>query len=237
MLKVKGFQRQGGSTAVVALVKKKHLIIANIGDSRAILISRIFEEDDEVDCTIEQATAQSSSQLENCKQKSIPQIQVIPLSEDHKPNLPDEKSRIEKAGLVIASETFENETFHKIKLSKSSDTKLAVSRAFGDFDFKTNTDLPSDEQAVTCSPEFTVHLRSSKDQFLVLACDGVWDVMNNDEVGKFVFDQYASNNNALLADIGDELLKECLARGSRDNMTALIVKIPYDTTTGRLSFE
>lgn len=208
MLKEKGFQRQGGSTAVIALVKKKHVIVANIGDSRAILISRILEEEDEVDCTIEQATAQSSSQLGNCKPMSIPHIQVIPLSEDHKPNLPDEKSRIEKAGLVITTETLENETFHKIKLSKSSDTKLAVSRAFGDFDFKSNTDLPLDEQAVVCSPEFTTHIRGSKDQFLVLACDGIWDVMSNDEVGKFVFDQYANNNNELLANIGDELLKE-----------------------------
>ncbi len=49
---------------------------------------------------------------------------------------------------------------------------LALSRAFGDFDFKKNTSLPPELQIVTCNPEIVDRVLDGSDEFLVLACDG-----------------------------------------------------------------
>jgi serine/threonine protein phosphatase PrpC len=57
-----------------------------------------------------------------------------PLSYDHKPNLEMERKRIETAGGCVQW--------------KRVDGDLAVSRAFGDFQYKTRPDLPSQEQKV-----------------------------------------------------------------------------------------
>ena len=72
--------------------------------------------------------------------------------------------------------------------------------------------------------------------YLILACDGIWDVMTNQDAGEFVARKVAerlndsSTNNLaqgeVLARVGDDLLKLCLAKGSRDNMSVLIVALP-----------
>lgn len=59
---------------------------------------------------------------------------------------------------------------------------LAVSRALGDYDYKSNTDRGPCEQLVSPEPEVTALEKSDNDEFAVLACDGVWDVMTNEEV-------------------------------------------------------
>ncbi len=60
------------------------------------------------------------------------------------------------------------------------------------------------------------------DQFLVLACDGVWDVMSNAEVGAYVLEQSAGGIDNL-GSLAEALIDEGLARNSRDNMSAVIV--------------
>ncbi|KAL7495671.1 hypothetical protein ACHAWT_005444 [Skeletonema menzelii] len=187
--------RDGGTTAIVALVSNSKILVANVGDSRCILVKKRT-------------------------------IEVIPMSEDHKPDLPDERARIESAGLEIHTD------------KKSDREMLGVPRAFGDFDYKSNEDLSSSRQAVVCTPDIVVRDRlDSDDLFLILACDGVWDVMTNDEVGLFVTrgvnaatatlakeDQPAEAD--VLATVGDGLLTECLEKGSTDNMSVLIIAFP-----------
>ena len=53
---------------------------------------------------------------------------------------------------------------------------LAVSRSFGDFDYKTNRDLPSIAQQVSCEPDVRMIPRNDNDNYLIFACDGIWDV-------------------------------------------------------------
>lgn len=53
---------------------------------------------------------------------------------------------------------------------------LAVSRSFGDYMYKKNESLPPEEQAVSCVPDITIHERTNTDNYIVFACDGVWDV-------------------------------------------------------------
>lgn len=47
-----------------------------------------------------------------------------------------------------------------------------MSRALGDFQYKTNNTKTPEEQAVTALPEVTTHKISEEDEFLILACDG-----------------------------------------------------------------
>lgn len=82
------------------------------------------------------------------------------MSKDHKPNNPEESKRIAKAGGIVQ--------FNRV------DANLAVSRGLGDFGFKARTDLPPHEQKVSCLPEIVVHERTSWDEVLLLACDGLW---------------------------------------------------------------
>jgi len=258
--------RNGGTTGIMALITPTHIIVGNVGDSRCILVHNSMSEDiilsEEVEkkLKIEEESEPTSMEErhttdEDVKEeepKSQPQAQlsktvnggtkvtIKPLSIDHKPDLPEEKSRIENAGLKVIEERFlsgdngkgENETTSIWKIQKSANEKIAVSRAFGDFDYKSNEDLKSEEQAIICVPEITIHERDcSKDMFVVLACDGVFDVMSNDEVGEFVANKIRDQNGPslsaeVLPEVGDELLNHCLELGSSDNMSVLIVALP-----------
>ena len=96
---------------------------------------------------------------------------AISLTEDHKPSIPEESARISAAGGFVMYDRVNGE--------------LAMSRAIGDFRYKNDPSINDDSQyQVICYPDVAVHSRSGKcDQMLVLACDGVFDVLNNSEVG------------------------------------------------------
>lgn len=74
-------------------------------------------------------------------------------------------------------------------VTSANDSKLRMSRSFGDFTFKLNENLPSTEQAVIALPEVMIHERDENDIFLVLGCDGVWDVMSSLNVCDFLYKQ------------------------------------------------
>ena len=72
-------------------------------------------------------------------------------------------------------------------MKKSENELLGVSRAFGDYDYKSNDKLSASRQAVVCTPELVMRERKEGEgMFLVLACDGMWDIVLNDEAGEFV---------------------------------------------------
>ena len=91
---------------------------------------------------------------------------------DHKPVNPIEKERIQKAGGSV--------------MIQRVNGSLAVSRALGDFEYKNVEGMGPCEQLVSPEPEIFVEERDPADEFLVLACDGIWDVMTNDELCDFV---------------------------------------------------
>lgn len=135
---------------------------------------------------------------------------AVAMSEDHKPYNPDERRRIERAG--------GNVTLRRVG------GDLAVSRALGDFLYKMNSSLPAREQQVSPEPEVRVEARHDDDEFLVLACDGVWDVMSNAECVAFVRDTLTCYSD--LGRVCARLLDEALNRGSRDNISAIIIAFP-----------
>lgn len=93
-------------------------------------------------------------------------------TQDHKPVLPSEKERIQRAGGSVMIQRING--------------SLAVSRALGDYEFKNVEGKGPCEQLVSPEPEVFVIDRHEDDEFLVLACDGVWDVMSNEDICSFI---------------------------------------------------
>ncbi|KAE9347323.1 hypothetical protein PF008_g7857 [Phytophthora fragariae] len=136
---------------------------------------------------------------------------TVEMSFDHKPINAGERKRIENAGGLVRSNRVNGD--------------LAVSRALGDFSYKANTKLPAEQQQVSAEPDIEVQMIDKTEEFLVLACDGIWDVMSNDELCAYIR-QLMTNGETDLKLIAEEILDNCLRAGSRDNMSVVIVKFP-----------
>lgn len=148
---------------------------------------------------------------------------AVALSRDHKPTLKDERKRIEAAGGFVEY--------------KRVNGNLALSRALGDFIFKRNDRKSPQEQIVTAFPEVQQFTVDEDWEFVVLACDGIWDVMTSEEVVQFVRSRLAHtkissegvpNPTIHPEEICEELLNCCLAPDALmgtgcDNMTVILV--------------
>eukprot|EP01018_Ginkgo_biloba_P030466 Gb_35708 [translate_table: standard] len=170
-----------GSTAVIAIVSLTQVVVANCGDSRAVL-SRGGK--------------------------------AIPLSNDHKPEREDEMGRIEAAGgRVIFWNGYRVGGF------------LAMSRAIGDRYLK---------RYVISEPEVTCIERTEEDECLVLASDGLWDVLSNDivcEVARKCLAGYRPHRSkgitedTPVAAAAALLTKLALGRGSGDNISVVVIDL------------
>ncbi|CAL8078880.1 unnamed protein product [Calicophoron daubneyi] len=168
---------KSGSTAVVAFITPTHVILANCGDSRGILVR-----DDK----------------------------PFVATEDHKPYLPIERKRISDAG-------------GQVMLSRVNGS-LAVSRSLGDFEYKQVFSKGATEQLVSPEPDvFIVERKKDRDQILILACDGIWDVFENDTLATYVLQRLRCISQ--LSDVCAEILDTSLHKGSRDNMSVLLVAL------------
>jgi serine/threonine protein phosphatase PrpC len=156
-----------------------------------------------------------------------------PMSFDHKPHSASERKRIEDAGGTVQW--------------KRVDGDLAVSRAFGDFQFKARSDLDTHQQKVSCWPDVEVYDRSpEEDDVLVLACDGVWDVLSNEAaidtvrqillMGEKAPDLIAEELVDTALNLGTEVcvcktlpllaILFILRLGSMDNISAIVARFP-----------
>jgi len=134
---------------------------------------------------------------------------AMALSKDHKPTDEGETDRIKKAGGTV--------------IRGRVCGAVAVSRSFGDFSFKENKELDAAKQQISCCPDF-IHFErdEAEDEFLLICCDGIWDMLDNDAACRYVRTRLQAGNDDL-EDIGGRLLDFCLERGSKDNMTVVIV--------------
>ncbi|KAL9233335.1 hypothetical protein vseg_008353 [Gypsophila vaccaria] len=137
-------------TAALSVVRQgDRIIIANVGDSRAVLATTSEDGD----------------------------LVALQLTIDFKPNLPQEAARITRCnGRVFCLE--DEPGVHRVWLPDEDVPGLAMSRSFGDYCIK-NFGLIS-------VPDVTHRNITSKDQFIVLATDGVWDVVSNEEAVEIV---------------------------------------------------
>lgn len=176
-----------GSTAVVAMICSSHIVVANCGDSRAVLYRG---------------------------------KEPIALSVDHKPNREDEYARIEAAGGKVIQWNG-----HRVF------GVLAMSRSIGDRYLK---------PWIIPEPEVVFVPRTREDECLVLASDGLWDVMTNEEAcdlaRKRLLLWHKKNGVTHLPNRGEvvdpaaqaaaEYLSKCaLQKGSKDNITVIVVDL------------
>eukprot|EP00047_Mylnosiga_fluctuans_P021596 m.106834 g.106834 ORF g.106834 m.106834 type:complete len:445 (+) comp8955_c2_seq7:562-1896(+) len=168
-----GESDESGSTAITAIVTPTHIVVAHLGDARAVL------------CRGGKADFSTK---------------------DHKPDNPEETKRIVDAGGFVAA--------------KRVCRCLAVSRAFGDHYFKSKEARP-EARMVSSVPDVAVIARQPEDEFLLLACDGVWDVMDPQQACDFVREQLLGASS--IAAVCSALVDRCLQRGSTDNITAMLV--------------
>jgi len=195
---------QAGCTAVVAVMLGNKLVVANAGDSRAVLCSG---------------------------------TKAVAMSFDHKPSDARETKRITAAGGFVTSATGQPRV----------NGNLNLSRAIGDLKYKGDTTRPVSEQVITAEPDIMSRdLDPSTDRFMVLACDGVWDVLSNQECVDFVRERLDAADRAggkqaqkgtkerseLLGKICEAVMERCLSPNPRDtggigcdNMTCTIVEI------------
>lgn len=120
------------------------------------------------------------------------------LTQDHKAEDPAEQARISQAGgFVHGGRTL---------------GVLAVSRSFGDHAFKDF--VPADPYTAAYEVD------TSRSEFLVLCCDGVWDVMSDEEAVKMVASASGEEDEKTIA---KRIVDEAAKRGSNDNLTAIVV--------------
>lgn len=157
-----------GCTAITAVLKGQRLLVANVGDSRAVL------------CRAGRA---------------------VPMSIDHKPNTKEERRRIESAGgVVVWAGTWR------------VGGVLAVSRAFGDRPLK---------RFVIATPDVKDEMLDEQDEFLVLASDGLWDVLTNQDAVTLIRDVQDPERAA------KRLADEAYQRGSNDNISCVVVRFKF----------
>jgi len=206
-----------GTTAVVVVLTPTSLVCANAGDSRAVY-------------------ARDGGR-------------AVPLSYDHKPDDEEEERRIREAGGYVSGGRVEGDLAvsrglgdfrfkEEVAVMKgvrgNGDTFCGdVGADDGDTDdgYVEASLVPSSpgDQKVSTIPDIIVQTRSAAhDEFLVVACDGIWDVQTNLEAVRMVAELFAEGE----ADMGllcEECLDLCLRRGSKDNMTVLVVRLEAQT--------
>ncbi|EGI61813.1 Putative protein phosphatase [Acromyrmex echinatior] len=149
--------------------------------------------------------------------------QAIELSLDHKPEDAPEMERIVKAGGEVTNDGRVN-------------GGLNLSRALGDHAYKQNMVLPPQEQMISALPDIRhITIDPEKDEFMILACDGIWNFMTSQNVVQFVRTRL-SQNYENISKICEELFDHCLAPDTLgdgtgcDNMTAVIIKFTSPAT-------
>ena len=204
-----------GSTAIVCLFRDRELIVANAGDCRAVLAR---------------------------------DRKALDMSVDHKPQREDEKLRIERAGGWVESQEVLNipklyalGLEHTELLDEQQELvgwvfvhkvcgALAMTRSFGDVlikdmlvdNFECTLETGFAGPLIVANPEVRSELISpATDAFLLVACDGLYDVFSSQEAVDFVLGQLSKGTRR--EEIAGLLITRAIELGSLDNVTCVLV--------------
>jgi len=193
--------RESGACAVIPFLKGRDLWVGGVGDCRAVLGTR---------------------------QDGV--LLSVELTTDHKVDLPSEQQRIEASGgWVKPAEADEDGTFLPARLYRYKGVPggpapkggpgLCVARAFGD--------LTACSIGLISCPELCNHTLVDEDEYLILASDGVWEFIENDEALQIVSQMHRLGKSA------DEACKILIAKAAlcwrhfegdyRDDITAVVI--------------
>lgn len=210
-----------GTTACTVTLRKHHFYVTNVGDSRAILA---------------------------VKGREHP-IKALLLTKDHKPRDPSEKKMIEDLGetclrsYVCRSHTCvpggavtklsphrHTRATTKVTAPGEENRNMGVSRSLGDFwSFNPTTE----KYIIRCQPDvfkYDVDLKQHK--FIVIASDGLWDVMKPNDVVRFIYDMEDTCFDT--TSVAKALVTRALEnwkKGAADNISVIIIFFDLETST------
>jgi protein phosphatase 2C family protein 2/3 len=196
---------QSGSCGIMTMIQNNKCIIANVGDSRLVV-------------------------YRNRK--------VFFCSEDHKPGSNIEKERITKAGGKIYQTP---SLFPLYQNGKEIEIpwrvlpgRLSVSRTFGDVEAKEEK-FGGNKNVVVALPDITEIELNDEFNFIILGCDGIFDVLSNEEIlecVKIVLNEkniqeiiQVVNISQLYGDSAEIIVKSSLAKDSFDNVSCVVIAI------------
>ena len=167
-------EEMAGCTAITVFIRGKELWCANAGDSRCVA--------------------------------GVAGV-AKPLSTDHKPMVGQQSRLGCLSQFVILQDEKERERIEAaggfVEFNRVNGN-LALSRALGDFVFKMNDKLSQSEQIVTCLPDVLHEIIEPDWDFIILACDGIWDVLSSQEVTDFITERISRGMEP--EDICEELM-------------------------------
>ncbi|PON90490.1 Protein phosphatase [Trema orientale] len=129
---------------------------------------------------------------------------AIEMSNDHKPNCTSERLRIEKLGGAIYDGYLNGQ--------------LSVARALGDWHMK---GPKGSACPLSAEPELKETHLTEDDEFLIMGCDGLWDVMSSQCAVTIARKELMLHNDPERC--SRELVREALKRNTCDNLTVIVV--------------
>ncbi|XP_044486005.1 probable protein phosphatase 2C 51 isoform X2 [Mangifera indica] len=213
-----------GSTAAVVLIAEGQILVANVGDSKALLCSEKFQSPGEAKATLlrlykeQRRNGVSRSRGHNNFKfpttDGLALFTVKELTRDHHPDRDDEKFRVEAAGGYV----LEWDGVPRVN------GQLAVSRAIGDLSYKS--------YGVISAPEVTDwQSLTENDTYLVAASDGVFEKLSLQDICDILWELHTDGvvgsglSPSCLYSLADCLVNSAFEKGTMDNMAAVVVPL------------
>jgi serine/threonine protein phosphatase PrpC len=220
----RGRHHDAGSTALAVIIEDRRITVASIGDSKAVICRRGGVA---MQISVDHSPVSEQARIEAAGGWVVVEQELVTLS---------------KLVMMDLSDPFvrERATQKATRWSQTSrvNGELGVARAIGDADFKgkrmqqypwcwpkgRSPDEVFTSDLVISMPDVrTIELRD-EDDFLIMACDGLWDVLSPDEAVKLTVDQLKVDASPKAA--AQRLVKMALKLGSSDNVTCIVVILP-----------
>lgn len=203
-----------GTTGVMAVVLRGRCLVANIGDSRCVIIKSKKQVTHDISASLNSPSPTRRRRLSSLECSSVSveavytgpvfdcnkcEMEVRQVTVDHKPSNDTERQRIRMTGNYISDQEKVNGL-------------IAVSRSIGDVQWEGFLSSTADIYEIPTTPD---------DSHIVLACDGVWDVLSNEDVGRIV----ASNRHMPCSVISKIIVNMAYLRGTGDNISCVVYSL------------
>ncbi|KAJ6915085.1 protein phosphatase 2C 22 isoform X1 [Populus alba x Populus x berolinensis] len=132
---------------------------------------------------------------------------AIDMSNDHKPACSKERKRIEASGGYVYDGYLNG--------------LLNVARALGDWHMEGLKGSGSDGGPLSAEPELMTRQLTEEDEFIIIGCDGIWDVFRSQNAVDFARRRLQEHNDPVMC--SKDLVDEALKRKSGDNLAVIVV--------------
>ena len=157
--------RTSGTTCIIIIQLNQKIICANVGDSRAIIVH-------------------------NKGKNLLKESEIFPLSQDFKPDLPEERKRIYECGGVVEKAPDDNDEEdgpYRVYMRGEDFPGLAMSRSIGDIDSKNIGVIPN--------PQFIEYNINEETKYMIVCSDGIWEFMSNEKVMEIANKYYLDSDS------------------------------------------